>query len=217
MNTIEVQRLEFSTVYPGLDEISERLDDLNEKFLIGEINWNGSDHKPRVSFSIASSAKEILLKYYVTEKWLRAVNTETNQEVYEDSCVEFFLSPADDGLYYNFEFNPLGTCLMGFGLRREGRKRADPVTVSMIRRKSSVYRNCGEPQAEDFFWTLTVALPFTVLCEHKISDLSGRSVRANFYKCGDRLPETHYLSWNPVKTEKPDFHRPEYFGILRFL
>ena len=98
MNTIIVQILEFSTVYPGLDEISERLDDLNEKFLIGEINWNGSDHKPRVSFSIASSAKEILLKYYVTEKWLRAVNTETNQEVDEDSCVEFFVSPEDEGI-----------------------------------------------------------------------------------------------------------------------
>jgi hypothetical protein len=24
------------------------------------------------------------------------------------------------------------------------------------------------------------------------------------------------LSWNPVKTPNPDFHRPEYFGILNF-
>src|SRR5690606_33523698 len=112
-------------------------------------------------------------------------NTETNQEVYEDSCVEFFVSPADEGIYYNFEFNPLGTCLMGFGHRREGRKRADPATVALIRRRSSVYRNCKEPKDEEFFWTLTAALPFTVFCEHEITELSGKSIRANFYKCGD--------------------------------
>jgi hypothetical protein len=39
---------------------------------------------------------------------------------------------------------------------------------------------------------------------------------ANFYKCGDDTSKRHYLSWNPVKTAKPDFHRPEYFGILNF-
>ena len=41
-------------------------------------------------------------------------------------------------------------------------------------------------------------------------------LKANFYKCGDKLSVPHYLSWNPVTTEKPDFHRPEYFGLLEF-
>ncbi len=217
MNTIEVQKLEFSTEYPGLDEISERLDDLDEKFPVGVTNWKDYDYKPRVSFSIACTSNEILLKFYTDEKWLRAVNTETNQEVYEDSCVEFFVSPSDDGIYYNFEFNPLGTCLMGFGHRREGRKRADPSIVSRIRRCSSVYPDRGGSAEGNFFWTLTIALPFTVFCEHEIIYLTGKSIRANFYKCGDRLPVPHYLSWNPIQTPKPDFHRPEYFGILRFL
>ncbi|MFR8633774.1 MAG: carbohydrate-binding family 9-like protein, partial [Barnesiella intestinihominis] len=25
-----------------------------------------------------------------------------------------------------------------------------------------------------------------------------------------------YLSWSPIPIEKPDFHRPDYFGELRF-
>jgi hypothetical protein len=26
----------------------------------------------------------------------------------------------------------------------------------------------------------------------------------------------HYVTWNPIKTEKPDFHQPSYFGLLKF-
>ena len=39
---------------------------------------------------------------------------------------------------------------------------------------------------------------------------------ANFYKCGDDTTKPHFLSWNPVKAPKPDFHRPEQFGVLNF-
>ena len=38
----------------------------------------------------------------------------------------------------------------------------------------------------------------------------------NFFKCGDLTEQAHYLSWNPVTSEQPDFHRPQDFGLLRF-
>ncbi len=41
-------------------------------------------------------------------------------------------------------------------------------------------------------------------------------LKANFYKCGDELQTPHFLSWNPIEIEKPDFHRPDFFGTLRF-
>jgi hypothetical protein len=25
------------------------------------------------------------------------------------------------------------------------------------------------------------------------------------------------VTWNPIGTEKPDYHRPEYFGSLKFV
>ncbi|WP_350005689.1 carbohydrate-binding family 9-like protein, partial [Phocaeicola dorei] len=46
--------------------------------------------------------------------------------------------------------------------------------------------------------------------------LDGMVVRANFYKCGDELQKPHFLSWSPIKIEKPDFHRPDFFGLLEF-
>jgi len=31
------------------------------------------------------------------------------------------------------------------------------------------------------------------------------------------LSNPHYVTWNPVGTEQPDYHRPEYFGELKFI
>ena len=45
---------------------------------------------------------------------------------------------------------------------------------------------------------------------------SGKIIRANFYKCGDLTPQEHYLSWNPMTSETPAFHRPCDFGLLTF-
>jgi len=36
-------------------------------------------------------------------------------------------------------------------------------------------------------------------------------------KISDELPISHYLSWNPIHTGTPDFHRPEFFGGIRFV
>jgi hypothetical protein len=49
-----------------------------------------------------------------------------------------------------------------------------------------------------------------------IRNLSGVQAQANFYKCGDKLKQPHYLSWKPVLTSNPDFHQPKYFGEISF-
>jgi hypothetical protein len=217
VKTLEVSKLEFSSEYPGLDEISEKLDCLNFKNPIEVLNWKGFGYKPDVKFSIAYTGHEILLKFYVTEQWFKAEKTETNQDVYEDSCVEFFVSPSDDEIYYNLEFNGIGTCLMGSGTGREDRKRTDPQIISRIRRKTSVGEKSVSEKSGGFSWTITMAIPFNVFFHHSITELNGKTFRANFYKCGDKLYVPHYVTWNPVETEKPDYHRPESFGVLKFV
>ena len=52
---------------------------------------------------------------------------------------------------------------------------------------------------------------------HGATLLDGRTMRANFYKCGDLLPRPHFLSWNAISLPRPDFHCPEFFGTLRFM
>jgi hypothetical protein len=216
MKTTEVKRLELEADFSAMDEISAIME-LQPKLKIDSLNWKGYDYMPLTEFAIAWSGKEIYLKYWVRESWFLAEKTEDNQNVYEDSCVEFFVSPETDGIYYNFEFNAIGTCLMGSGTGRVDTKRVDPAVISEIRRFPSMGRKTVKESSGDFRWTLTLAIPLSVFFRHKITDLAGKTFRANFYKCGDNLSVPHYVTWNPVGTGNPDFHRPEYFGELKFI
>lgn len=217
MKTIEVKQELFEKRIPGMDDISRRLDNHGAGHLIDNLNWKEFSYKPEVRFNIAYSENEIFLKYYVKEDYFKAEKTETNQMVCEDSCVEFFVSPSDDGIYYNIEFNAIGTCLMGSGTGRKDSTRVPAEIVSKIRRLGS---RPGSPVKEikgSIGWTITVAIPTEVFFKHKTGLLKGKTFRANFYKCGDMLSVPHYLTWNPVGTPSPDYHRPEYFGILKFI
>lgn len=46
--------------------------------------------------------------------------------------------------------------------------------------------------------------------------LDGKTMKGNFYKCGDKLQTPHFLSWSPIGLERPMFHCPAFFGTLSF-
>jgi Carbohydrate-binding family 9 len=216
MKVIEVKREVFSEPVPALEEISDRLDKLGKGHKIDILNWDAYTYKPDVRFNIAYGENEIFMKYYVREDHFKAEKTETNQMVCEDSCVEFFVSPLDDAIYYNIEFNAIGTCLLGSGTGRHDSKRASAEIISGIRRMGSAGREAIPESAGKYSWTLTIAIPLATFFHHRITELKGKTFRANFYKCGDMLSVPHYVTWNAVGTEKPDYHRPEYFGMVKF-
>jgi hypothetical protein len=217
MKVLNVNKLEFVSPFPDLDEISEMLDKTGKRNLINKANWKEFDYKPEVSFLIGYTDNEILLKYFISEKYFKAEMTETNQMVCEDSCIEFFVSPAKDGIYYNIEFNGIGTCLMGSGTGRESSIRTDTAIISQIRRKTSVGKEPVHETTGPFSWTITIAIPKDVFFHHRIGNLKGRTFMANFYKCGDKLTIPHYLTWNEVGTLNPDYHQPRFFGMLTFV
>lgn len=188
----------------------------SDAYPIDKVNWIGypSDIKVKVQIVLLSDA--FLLKFNVENENIRAKLLEDNAAVYQDSCVEFFIDPFNDGSYYNFEFNCLVTLLLAHGSNRENRVFADEDILKQIVRQSSFIENNMKkaaipdskiPQS----WILTVVIPFTALFKHPGKTLD-KSFRANFYKCGDLCKPAHYLSWQPIHTEKPDFHRPEYFA-----
>jgi len=217
LKRIEVSRLGFEEENPPMDRLSAEMDKLSQINRIDKINWDITDYKPEVYFKIAYCKKEICLKYFVREEYVKAEKTGVNQDVYEDSCVEFFVSPEhDDGIYYNFEFNSIGAFLAGSGTGRHNSTRTDPALAGKIRCLPSLPREPFTERVGPQEWTLTVAIHTDILFRHEIKELSGNEFRANFYKCGDALSVPHYLTWNPVLSEKPDFHRPGYFGIIHF-
>jgi hypothetical protein len=217
MNTIEVSKLKSDKEVPPMIEVSTLLDELGEGHSIGTINWQSHLYKPSVRFNIAWGDREIYIKYYVRESCVKAEKSRTNEMVCEDSCVEFFVSPSDDGIYYNLEFNPIGTGLMGAGHGRTDSVRADPAVVEGIRKLATMGDRPFSEITGDIGWSLTLAIPLSTFFHHRVENLAGKSFRANFYKCGDKLSTPHYITWNPIGTEKPDYHQPAFFGILKFI
>ena len=181
-------------------------------------NWPAEfPYAPEVSFRMFHTGDRLMLRFDVAESYTAALVTEDNGEVWTDSCVEFFIAP-DEGLYYNFETTCIGRMLLS------GRKsRTEDVQPAPAEMLASVKRFTtypfGEPFAErkgDNRWSLTLAIPPQALFRHALTDWSGLKARMNLYKCGDDLSCPHYLSWRPVGTPAPDFHRPEFFEPVFF-
>ena len=45
---------------------------------------------------------------------------------------------------------------------------------------------------------------------------SGVVWKANFYKIAENSTNPHYITWSVVENDKPDFHKPEFFGKIIF-
>jgi len=215
MRQIKVRKLNVDKV--SVIELSALMDQERVEYnAIDTVNWDTFPYKPEVRFRIAHTENAILINYKVEEDSLRAIYGEDNGNVWTDSCVEFFVIPANDGVYYNIESNCIGTILIGGGKERYQRERAGAEILSSVQRWSSLGENSFEEREGKCSWELSLIIPHQAFFKHSIKSLSGTTIKGNFYKCGDQLKTPHYISWNRIKTEKPDFHRPEFFGELCF-
>jgi hypothetical protein len=171
---------------------------------------------PKASFSIAYSADHIFIKYDVEENEVLARYRQTNEPVYKDSCVEFFIAFDGGDAYYNLEFNRLGTCMGSYGHQRKGRTLIPAELLETIRNERSILQK-KEAKEPVIHWTLTLAIPVQVFCYHQFNSLQSKKAKMNFFKCGDELTQPHYLAWNNIVSPQPDFHRPEFFGDAEFI
>lgn len=176
-------------------------------------NWNYPSCAT-VRLGLSHRGEALHLEYRVVESNTQALCTEINGPVWQDSCVEFFCS-FDGKSYYNLEFNCIGTVHAAHGRDRDRRELLAPEQLEKLLICPSLgtapVKISGECQ-----WGLAVEIPVTLFDREKLTSFAGLTIAANFYKCGDKLPQPHYLSWSPIKTEKPDFHRPEFFGKLTY-
>ncbi len=201
---------------PAIDLSSNEQWIILPKNQVDIVNWLDFPYKPNVCFSIAHSHEGIYLKFWVAEEGIRGLVTDDNGNVFTDSCVELFIDPSGDGSYYNFEFNCIGTLLLGYGTSRHHREKASQEILDKVLRYSSLGLKQIEQVKGWFEWELTVFIPFDAFFKHHIESLRGKTVVGNFQKCGDDMPVPHFITWNEINTPKPDYHRPEFFGELHF-
>lgn len=187
--------------------------------LFGPLTWNAIDqcpwqaefpNRPQTRFQMAHSEHFIYLHFDVQEEFVKGQYIRPNENVWEDSCVEFFLSLDQKETYYNFEFNVLATGLIGYGPAiKSERNRLSDEQVDSVDACVQLVKKDGVKQ-----WESYLLIPKKIFGE---VSFSGKTYHANFYKCGDGLPEPHFMAWNNIDNATPNFHLPEFFGELFFV
>jgi len=193
-----------------------KLKGVSEK--VDKINWIAYAYRPLVELSFGYSENYLGLLYEVENDFFRARAQADQEAVWEDSCVEFFVSTgkvveneyssAEDIVYRNFEFNALGTCLSAVGTIGQ-REFLKPEEMKQILRFPGLNMEKLPKEGDEFNWKLAVAIPLILLGLQP-----GSSFKANFYKCGDLTRQPHYLSLYNIESESPDFHLPQFFGKM---
>ncbi len=152
----------------------------------------------------------LYVRLTAVESQIRAELTGVLDEICEDSCLEFFFSPMDgDRRYINLECNLNGAMYMGFGTCVDDLMRLIP--------EEAVIFPKGQTTADG--WEVTYAVPHAFVRRFfpEYAPAPGTTCRGNFYKCGDKTVQKHYLTWNPiVPLPRASFHNPDRFGILHF-
>ena len=165
-----------------------------------------------VTCDFSATEEGISAVFHITEPSVKAEYSEINSKVYEESCSELFLS-FGNGSYYNFEISCIGCILAEHGKNRFGRVLLDPKIIEKIKVSSTLGSIPFGIRNEKTTYTLSVRIPKEVFLFDG-GKIDTMSLIGNIYKCADKSPTPHYMTLFDIFSEKPDFHRPEFFKKL---
>jgi hypothetical protein len=178
-------------------------------------------HQPKVQAKVAYDDHYLYLIWKVDDQYVLARRTKHQEEVYRDSCVEFFFTPGGDPEergYFNLETSCTGVKLFGIHVAGSKDDKLPAEDFASIVTANSLKGPIDPEIAKPTTWTLEYKIPLGLL--EKFAKIErpkpGATWRGNFYKCADDTSHTHWLTWSPVSHAKPSFHRPKYFGVLVF-
>ncbi len=190
---------------------------------ITHLRPEGSDHRPRTFARLLYDHRGIHGIFQAHDRYVRCVRTRYFEEVWKDTCVEFFAQPKPDRGYFNFEFNCGGAFLCSYITDPE--RTADgfkefvklPAAIGQTIQARSSLPQIVEPEiTEPRVWTLNFFIPFP-LVEHfvgALGQMAGQIWRGNFFKASVENSHPHWVSWAPL--DEFNFHRPSCFGEIRF-
>ena len=211
MKTLEIEKIDVQELIGDYASLAKTMSSLAWHD-INSAPWQAEfPYIPCVQFQVAYTDQAILVHYSVQEEYVKGQCIRPNENVWEDSCVEFFISFDNRETYYNVEFNVLGVGLVGYGTAiKSDRNRLSAEEILQINAFSSVQTIDGKKS-----WQQILQIPFSVF-KINAEDLKGKQAHANFYKCGDALPNPHFIAWNDIDNPTPNFHLPQFFGEVSF-
>lgn len=182
-----------------------------------------SKHHPRTFVRLLYDATGIHGIFKVQDRFVRCVRTRYGDEVWKDSCVEFFFQPKPDKGYFNFEFNCGGAFLSCYITNPErspgGFKEFIKIPIELgraIKVRSSLPPIVSPEISGPVEWALQFFIPFSLLEKFvgTLEKIKGQPCRGNFFKCAEENSHPHWASWAPV--DEFNFHLPRCFGTIQF-
>ncbi len=166
-----------------------------------------TDHGITAQAQLCWDEAGIYVRLCAKEKNIRAELTEKLDPIWQDSCLEFFFRPTEDLHYFNIEFNANCALCLGYGTGKED------LTRLVVWNHMKLFT--PEVIRTDDGWEITYIVPFEFVRRffRDFTPKSGLKMYGNFYKCGDKTLQPHYMRWNPIP-EGRSFHSPEDFGSL---
>ncbi len=179
------------------------------------------EHLPFTQAKMAYDNTAVYVIFRVEDRYVRAVADKNQGPVYLDSCVEFFFTPGTDIKegYFNLEMNCGGTMLFHHQMEpRTEQAHISEQHIQLVEVAHTLPEIIDPEMVKDTTWIVEYRIPFSVLSEYHSfpAPEAGTLWRANFYKCADETSHPHWLTWAPVDFPRPNFHLPQYFGILEF-
>lgn len=182
--------------------------------------WSSNDYQPFTQAGLFYTDTHLHVFFKSYEDKISVKHFKMNEDVYKDSCCEFFINPkpGEQENYMNFEINAAGTLLLGSGRTRHNRIR---YIFDDFRELFSIKTSVTKENIKNYdckFWTLEYAIPFTFFEKYfgSINIKPGYTMKGNFYKCGDSTTHPHYGCWNLITDPVPDFHLSSFFGSIVF-
>lgn len=156
--------------------------------------------------------------------------TRHNSKIYNEEVMEVFLSPSGKTTqYFEFEISPRNVRWGGNISNKGGDppkfrnyKFIDPATwfssvaiegnQGQVSTDPAVRAPARDPHKG---WAVLFTIPYAVL-GLSAPPAPGDSWRGNIYRIDIDGETQEFTCWSPTYTDPPAFHRPDYFGELRF-
>jgi len=182
------------------------------EFEVSNVQWN-STRSPRTTGRMGYISDEgIVVKMKCEEVNPLRTKTKNMEMVCFDSAMEAFFSFADDAkvptmesLYFNFEVNANGALYAKSGYGRANRQELLPPEMALVNPTAYI---------EDDAWYMEITVPNLLLQRflNKPTLAVGDIFYCNFYKVGQTPEIEHYMSYNYIESDQPNFHQPPYFA-----
>ena len=188
--------------------------------------WSGAEERekndpynPRTRLKLLYDDENIYGLFLVNDQYVRVTAEKYGDQACVDSCAEFFIRPANNLRYYNFEFSAGGYLLLYniTNLRKGKFTKVPESDCKSIRIFHSLPSKVDPEITEPTDWRIGFAIPiefFVKFGDGVNRSLSGQTWTANVYKCGDETSHPHWYTWKPIP--KLDFHLPDFFAPITF-